>query len=70
MKKSPWLSHAGRQLREQIDDRYPNRDRRSDGWVADSKHSKKSKKSIDWEALKTKDPELYKEYMDFKKNKD
>jgi hypothetical protein len=42
MKKAPWLCHAGRQLREQIDDRYPNRDRRSDGWVADSKHSKKS----------------------------
>jgi hypothetical protein len=41
-KKAPWLSHAGRQLRDQIDDRYPNRDRRSDGWVADSKHSKKS----------------------------
>jgi len=41
-KNSPWLSHAGRQLREQIDDRYPNRDRRSDGWVADSKHSSKS----------------------------
>jgi hypothetical protein len=34
------------------------------------KMAKKSKKSIDWEALKTKDPELYKEYMDFKKNKD
>jgi hypothetical protein len=42
MKKNPWLSKAGQQLREQIDDRYPNRDRRSDGWVADSKHSKKS----------------------------
>ena len=42
MKKNPWLSKAGRQLREQIDDRYPNRDRHSDGWVADSKHSKKS----------------------------
>ena len=42
MRKSPWLSHAGRQLREQIDDRHPNRDRRSDGWVADSKHSSKS----------------------------
>lgn len=42
MKKNPWLSHAGRQLREQIDDCYPNRDRRSDGWVADSRHSAKS----------------------------
>ena len=38
----PWLCHAGRQLREQIDDSFPERDRRSDGWVADSRHSKKS----------------------------
>ena len=32
------LCKAGIQLREQIDDDYPNRDRRSDGWVADSRH--------------------------------
>lgn len=38
----PWLCHAGRQMREQIDDSFPGRDRRSDGWVADARHSSKS----------------------------
>ena len=32
------LCAAGIQLREQIDDDYPDRDRRSDGWVADARH--------------------------------
>jgi hypothetical protein len=32
------LCKAGVQLREQIDDDYPGRDRRSDGWVADARH--------------------------------
>jgi len=32
------LCKAGQQLREQIDDLYPERDRRSDGWIADSRH--------------------------------
>jgi hypothetical protein len=32
------LCKAGIQLREQIDDEYPDRDRRSDGWIADSRH--------------------------------
>ena len=32
------LCKAGQQLREQIDDDYPERDRKSDGWVADARH--------------------------------
>ena len=32
------LCKAGRQLREMIDDLYPDRDRRSDGWIADARH--------------------------------
>ena len=32
------LCAAGIQLREMIDDLYPERDRRSDGWVADARH--------------------------------
>ena len=32
------LCKAGQQLREQIDDDYPDRDRKSDGWMADSRH--------------------------------
>ena len=34
----PRLCKAGIQLREQIDDDYPSRDRRSDGWIADARH--------------------------------
>jgi hypothetical protein len=36
------LCKAGQQLREQIDDLYGSRDRRSDGWIADSRHNQKS----------------------------
>ena len=36
----PWLCKAGVQLREQIDDWFPDRDRKSDGWVGDSRHAK------------------------------
>ena len=35
----PILCKAGQQLREQFDDTYPDRDRRSDGWIGDLRHS-------------------------------
>ncbi len=35
----PVLSKAGQQLREQFDDTFPDRDRRSDGWIGDMRHS-------------------------------
>jgi hypothetical protein len=35
----PRLSKAGIQLRNQIDDCYGERDRRSDGWIGDAKHA-------------------------------
>ena len=31
----PILCKAGQQLREMIDDTYPDRDRKSDGWIAE-----------------------------------
>ena len=34
----PTLCKAGQQLREQFDDTFPDRDRRSDGWIADARH--------------------------------
>jgi hypothetical protein len=36
----PILCKAGQQLREMIDDAYGERDRRSDGWIADARHTK------------------------------
>lgn len=34
-----WLSKSAVQLREQIDDCFPDRDRSSDGWIGDARHS-------------------------------
>ena len=39
------LCKAGQQLREQIDDAFPDRDRRSDGWLASPQHKAHSPKS-------------------------
>ena len=33
------LCKAGIQLREQVDDMYMDRDRKSDGWIGDTRHS-------------------------------
>lgn len=35
----PILSKAAIQLREQTDDSFPDRDRASDGWIGDTRHS-------------------------------
>lgn len=35
----PRLSKCAIQLREQIDDRFPDRDRTSDGWIGDARHA-------------------------------
>ena len=35
----PVLCKAGQQMREQFDDAFPDRDRRSDGWIGDTRHS-------------------------------
>ena len=35
----PRLSKSAIQLREQIDDAFPDRDRTSDGWLGDAKHA-------------------------------
>lgn len=40
LKMKPLLCKAGQQLREQIDDSYPDRDRKSDGWIGDARHQK------------------------------
>jgi hypothetical protein len=35
----PILCKAGQQLREQLDDAFPHRERKSDGWIGDAAHS-------------------------------
>jgi hypothetical protein len=35
----PRLCNAAKQLRLQVDDSYPDRDRTSDGWIGDVRHS-------------------------------
>ena len=39
MSNTPHLCKAGKQLREQFDDSYPDRDRTSDGWLGDTRHA-------------------------------
>lgn len=38
----PILCKAGQQLREQFDDCYSDRDRKSDGWLGDARHAARS----------------------------
>jgi hypothetical protein len=35
----PWLSKAADTLRDQINETWLDRDKRSDGWISDSKHA-------------------------------
>lgn len=44
MKPTPRLCKAGIQLREQLDDSFPDR-RRPDGWIADARHYRSNPKS-------------------------
>jgi hypothetical protein len=40
-----WLSKSAVQFRNQLDDCFPDRDRRSDGWIADARHMSAGTKS-------------------------
>lgn len=58
------LSKAAVQLREQIDDSFPDRDRASDGWIGDTRHAaRKSDHNPDeqgWVRAWDCDADLYK----------
>ena len=41
----PWLSKAADTLRDQINETWLDRDKRSDGWIGDSKHALRTTKS-------------------------
>jgi hypothetical protein len=41
----PWLSKSAVQFREQVDDCFPDRDRKSDGWIASLAHVSRAPKS-------------------------
>ena len=41
----PWLSQAAVQFRKQVDECYPDRNRKSDGWVASLAHLSRASKS-------------------------
>ena len=46
---TPRLCKAGQQLRLQVDDSYPDRDRTSDGWSGDTRHqARPSDHNPDW----------------------
>lgn len=42
---TPKLCKAGQQLREQFDDSYPQRSRKSDGWIGDVRHQSRGSAS-------------------------
>jgi hypothetical protein len=47
----PWLSKSAVQFREQVDDSFPERLRKSDGWIGDARHSARtSDHNPDWAA--------------------